>query len=151
MILYISIVVSAGSVVVMWAYMCFVSAQRNGWTELVERYGSSQPFQGERFGAQSATLNGFAFTATLTLGASVQGLYLRGGPLLYLYHSPLLVPWHELGGEAFKRAHSSGYHFRFHSLPEMSLELSDATLARLASAVGSQSGAKPPWQRQSPA
>lgn len=145
MLILISVLVSAGSVAVMWAYMCRVSALRNGWNELAARYGREGSFDGVRFGAQSAVLNGFAFTGTLILGVGPSGFYLRGGLLLHLFHPPILVPWSDITVERLERTYSSGYALRFAAFPDMSCELSDATLERLAGAARPEWNVALPW------
>lgn len=140
-----SVLVSAVSVAIMWGYMCRVSALRNGWRELAAHYGHKGPFDGTRFGLQSAVLNGFAFTGTLVLGVGRDGFYLKGGFLLPLFHSPLVVPWSEITTRRLERTYSSGYALGFAAFPEMSCELSDATLRRLSLAMQGERGVDLPW------
>ena len=145
-LLVISILVSLGSVAVMWTYMCRVSADRNGWLRLADVYRLDGSFEGSRFGLQSAIFNGFAFTGTLNVGVSRQGLYLRGGPLLRPFHPPLLIPWTKLTAERFERSHSSGYTLRFSGFPDMACELGDACLRRLSEGLDPSWGVEPPWE-----
>lgn len=145
MIIFISVLVSAVSVAVMWGYMCRVSALRNGWRRLAERYGYGEPFVGERFGLQSAVLNGFAFTGTLVLGVGPAGFYLKGGFLLPLFHPPIVVPWKDLSARRLERTYSSGLALGFAAFPEMSCELADATLRRLSAEIRDDWNVEPPW------
>ena len=128
--------------------MCRVSADRNGWLKLAERYRPKQPFEGTRVGWQSAIFNGFAFTGTLNLGVTQRGLYLRGGILLRAFHPALVVPWEELGANRFERSHTSGYALTFKSFPEMSCELSDASIQRLGQGVRPEWSVSPPWRSE---
>ncbi len=146
MIFLISILVSAGSVGIMWIYMCRISAERNRWDQLAERYRLKEPFDGTRFGLQSAIFNGFAFTGTLNLGVAERGLYLRGGLLLRAFHPALIVPWSDLGAQRFERSHSTGFALTFSAFPKMSCELSDATVRRLDESIRPEWGVCPPWR-----
>ncbi len=148
MIFLISVLVSAGSVGIMWLYMCRVSADRNGWFKLAERYRLQEPFEGTRYGLQSAIFNGFAFTGTLNLGVTERGLYLRGGLLLRAFHPALVIPWQELGAGRFERSHTSGYALTFAPFPEMSCELSDATIQRLDQGIRREWSVSPPWRSE---
>jgi len=148
-ILIVSLLVTAGSVGIMWAYMCWISANRNGWDRLARTYRHTGPFDGSRFGLQSAIFNGFAFTGTLNLGVVRDGLYLRGGLLLRFFHPALVIPWSELRATRFDRSHSAGYSLGFKSFPEMSCEISDATCHRLSQALDPAWSVMPPWSRSS--
>ena len=145
MLILISIVVSVISVLIMWAYMCRVSALRNGWGQLIEKYGFQEKFSGSLCLMQSAILNGFAFTKTLDLGVDPNGFYLRGSWLLRFDHPAVLVPWSEITVKRLDRTHSSGYALLFAAFPEMSCELSDATLKKLADASRPEWGLELPW------
>ena len=146
MIILITLLVSLGSVGIMWAYMCRVSAERNGWDRLAEQYRFSGPFNGTRFGFQSAIFNGFAFTGTLNLGVVREGLYLRGGLLLRLFHPAVVIPWSELNATRFERSHSKGYSLSFASFPEMRCDISESTSHKLAEALPEEWNVTPPWE-----
>ena len=80
----------------------------SGWSLLARRFRASEPFSGESWSWQSASLRwGIHYNNCLTIGASPEALYLSVTPLfrfLSLFTPPLRVPWREIEvrtGKAF--------------------------------------------------
>lgn len=65
----------------------------SGWSELAQLYKTNQHPSVVVFNAQSGKIGGSSFRKALTIGVSIQGLYLSNSFSFFNNMPPLLIPW----------------------------------------------------------
>lgn len=68
---------------------------RKGWYDLAMEFQYPEPFEGQRIGINSATINGVNYNNILLLRFNEQGLYMKPVFVFRLFHKPVLIPWNE--------------------------------------------------------
>ncbi|NIO04343.1 MAG: hypothetical protein GTN74_06920 [Proteobacteria bacterium] len=123
--------------IVLWGVICHLISLMGGWRELAREYQMEGPFSGELFRFQSAQMRGRTnYSACLTVGGNVEGLYLS---VLFVFrpgHPPLFVPWSEISGTIEKRKWFSRVTLRFQRCPSIPFVISTRLSERISHASG---------------
>ena len=85
-----------------WLGVTFLLSWLSGWRLLAQRFRAQEPWNGQRWGWQSARLRVCSYNHCLTFGASPAALYLSIMPLFGLFNPALLIPWQEIEVETGK-------------------------------------------------
>jgi len=89
--------------VAVWLGITFLLSWISGWRLLAQRFRAQEPWNGQRWGWQSARLRwGCNYNNCLTVGASPEALYMSIMPLFGLFSPALLIPWQEIEVETGK-------------------------------------------------
>ncbi len=120
----------------------FVLSRLSGWSRLARRFRANEPFYGESWSWQSASLRwGFHYNNCLTIGANPEAFYLAVTPLLRIFSPftpPLLIPWSELEvqtGKAFFGWYDTAV-FRAGREERVSIRVGGKLVNRLRQAAG---------------
>lgn len=116
----------------MWCLVSWILSRRGGWATLAKRFHFPGTFSGKYYYFQSMRVNKVYFSASLEFGVSEEGLYLVPMILFRLFHKPLLIPWHELQAEQFKKWFFTRYRLTIRSFPSMSVEMLTSTFEKIA-------------------
>jgi hypothetical protein len=115
----------------LWCFVLRILSLTSGWTKLAKQFHSPNKFEGEYYRFQSARMGLVSFNNALGIGVNEQGLYLAPMIIFRLFHRPLLIPWHEIHVESFKRFFFKGYRLTFKSVPQVRLELYNRTIEKI--------------------
>jgi hypothetical protein len=101
------LVASAAILFICWAVVLCGSmlliSRISGWSLLARRFRASDPWNGESWSWQSARFRGWCgYNNCLRVGANQQSLSLAVNKPFGMFHSPLLIPWHEIEVEMGK-------------------------------------------------
>lgn len=134
-------VVTLGAVLGVLGYLSFQTARGSGWRTVAETHAARHVPEDAPTLVVSATFNGYAFTKTLLVAPTKDGLFLRPVLPLRAFHPPLLLPWAELSGELWRRRGEQGLRVDLRNGPPCLLETSEATRRRLVEAASATKAA----------
>ena len=123
----------------LWVAIC-AFASSCGWGDLGRRFPRSDYQPAVEFGFRTVqVVAGWLpsnYGGCVTVGANVDGLFLRVFPLFRPFHPPLFIPWAAI--ESTVRHHWTGstVDLKFPDEPGVTVKLSKATAERLADAAG---------------
>lgn len=121
----------------MWAFVSFMAAHVGGWQELAAIYRSWDPFDGRRWGSQSARMRwGAAYNNILAFAVNPAGLRLSVFVPFRLAHPPLFVPWAEITAENKRAWFRPWVELHFARASGVPLVISKRLAERIAAEVG---------------
>jgi hypothetical protein len=119
----------------LWITVSLVLALVGGWLGLARVYRTKKRFEGQLWRFQPGYMRFLASYGTLTVGADLNGLYLKT-PIL-LSHPPLFIPWKDISVSAGKCMWVSVFIFSFSQVPSVRLQLKEGLGREIQMVAGS--------------
>jgi hypothetical protein len=79
----------------MWILVTYMISKM-GWDKLVEKFRYKGPFEGDRIGIISATINSGNYNKVIILRCNQQGIFLKTIFFFRLFHPSVFIPWKEI-------------------------------------------------------
>ena len=88
----------AGGFFVFFSFLLAMLSIIGGWHRLAKKYATKAKPEGKRFYMVSGRVGIVSYGNCLNVVVGESGLYLSMFPIFRAFHSPLLIPWHDLHG-----------------------------------------------------
>ena len=130
-----------------WSLVSAVLAHVGGWQELAGIYRTGDPFDGRRWGGQSARMRwGTGYRNILGFAVNPTGLRLTVFFLFRLAHPPLFIPWAEITANNKRAWFQQWVELRFARVSGVPLVISKGLAERISAEVGSVFAWTPPTE-----
>jgi len=131
-----------------WIGVTFVISRISGWSVLKDAYGFSNPFSGDLWRFQSASMRwAIGYNNCLTIGSNREGLYISAFFFFRPFHLPLFIPWEDVSVNSkkmllFKFIDVGSMEFNFQKVPTVPFRISRRLSLKIAQSAG------PSWPGQ---
>ncbi len=111
--------------------LMFLLSRLSGWRALSLVYACERPWDGQKRWMNWGRLRWVGYNGCLVLGQDAQGIYMHVWPFLNIGHVPLFIPRTEMSVKKGKSLFGDYGIISFARVPNVTLALSQRTLARL--------------------